>query len=154
MVFFFGGFFWLVVCLWFSPSVGAKLFPSPAKFWPNPTGENPCMPKIYAKHNSVPCGFVTAEKLQAGAGHRCLSRTPPPPRLREGASVRGGCPLELPHPTERPTASPSRVPAGACAAAEARFGLLQYPSWARVAPRGRHLGCGHRGLPFRRGCGR
>lgn len=151
---FFGGFFWLFVCLCFSPSVGAKLFPSPAKFWPNPTGENPCMPKIYAKHNSVPCGFMTAEKPAGGGRAPMPQQNAPRPRLREGASVRGGCPLELPHPTEQPTASPSRVPVGACAAAEARFGLLQHASRARVAPRGRHLGCGHRGLPLRRGCGR
>lgn len=31
-------------------------------FWPDPRGENPSMPKIYAKHNSIPCGFMTAKK--------------------------------------------------------------------------------------------
>lgn len=77
-------------------------------FWPNPRGGNPNMPKIYAKHNLIPCGFISAKKPVGG------SRGQSPPRMcptwsedsSEPAAPGGAFMLELPRdPAEGLTAS-------------------------------------------------
>lgn len=49
------------------------MFPKLAKFCSSPCfgqilgGENPSMPKMYAKHNLIPCGFISATKPAGGS---------------------------------------------------------------------------------------
>lgn len=84
---FFGFFFVFLVFLVIAITVflhqwGLSCSPSLPNFIPSPSlaksrgrGRNPSMPKIYAKHNSIACRFVTAKKpCRVEAGDRSLSR--------------------------------------------------------------------------------
>lgn len=81
---FFGffGFFLVIAITVFLHQWGLSCSPSLPNFIPSPSlaksrgrGRNPSMPKIYAKHNSIPCRFVTAKKpCRVEAGDRSLSR--------------------------------------------------------------------------------
>lgn len=118
-LFFFFGF---VVCLFVflhqwgltcSPSL-PNLVPSPilAKSRGRGGRESLYAKKIYAKHNSVPCGFKTAEKPTGGG--RGQSPCPPPPKVpqcqEEGLLSKEAALWNCPGPTEQPTVSPSQVP--------------------------------------------
>lgn len=94
LCFFVFGFFGFVFCFWvlfcflviavtvFLHQWGLSCSPSLPNFIPSPSlakslgvGGNPSMPKICAKHNSIPCRFVTAKKpCRVEAGDRSLSR--------------------------------------------------------------------------------
>lgn len=72
------------------------------------------MPKRYAKHNLIPCGFITAKKPVGGSRgqipQQSVSHAPRGQLLREWAALRGVLLLGRPQgPPEELTMSYSRV---------------------------------------------
>ena len=65
----------------------------------------------------------------------------PPSRPRAGASVHGGCPLELSYPTEQPV-FPSQVPLGLWVVRRPCSASCPHLSRARVTREGRPLAAG------------
>lgn len=102
------------------------------------------MPKIYAKHNSIPCGFMTAKKPggksrgqipQQNIFHVLMGQL-----LREGAALyRRLCSGPAPEPPEELSMSYSQVPFGLCFVQEALFCLLSQVRGTHSSKTGRRL---------------
>lgn len=75
------------------------------------------MPKIYAKHNSIPCRFLRAKKPAGGSRGQVPQQNvflcSAEGSSEKGACLKGGFILELPQdPTEELTMSSSQIPFG------------------------------------------